>query len=75
MLRLFEKDGSKDSFEENLLKHLDSLYNLAYRLTRQRAEAEDLVQEAALRGFRSYHQFAEGSNFKAWMFTIVRNIY
>ena len=71
----FKKEEAKESFEENLLEHIDSLYNFSYRLTRKRAEAEDLVQEASLRGFKSYHKFAEGTNFKAWMFTIVRNIY
>src|SRR3990167_1752399 len=75
MLRLFKNKEIEECFEEHLLEHLDSLYNFAYRLTRNREEAEDLVQEASLRGFNSYHKFAEGTNFKAWMFTIVRNIY
>ncbi len=75
MFRLFKNNESKDSFAENLLQHVDSFYNFAYRLTRNREEAEDIVQEASLRGFKSYHKFAEGTNFKAWMFTIVRNIY
>ena len=75
MFRLFQNEKSKESFEENLLEHIDSLYNFAYRLTRNREEAEDIVQEASLRGFKSCHKFAEGTNFKAWMFTIVRNIF
>ena len=75
MFRLFKNEESKEPFEENLLEHLDSLYNFAYRLTRNREEAEDIVQEASLRGFKSYHKFAEGTNFKAWMFTIVRNVF
>ena len=75
MFRLFQNEKSKESFEENLLEHIDSLYNFAYRLTRNREEAEDIVQEASLRGFNSYHRFAEGTNFKAWMFTIVRNVF
>ena len=65
----------KKEFEENLLAHMDSLYNFAYRLTRNRQEAEDLLQEASFRGFKAYHKFIEGTNFKAWMFTILRNIY
>jgi len=75
MFRLFKNEEFKESFEENLLEHLDSLYNFAYRLTRNREEGEDLIQEASLRGFKSYHKFAEGTNFRAWMFTIVRNLY
>ena len=75
MFRLFQNEKSKESLEENLLEHIDSLYNFAYRLTRNREEAEDIVQEASLRGLKSYHKFAEGTNFKAWMFTIVRNVF
>jgi RNA polymerase sigma-70 factor (ECF subfamily) len=75
MFKLFQNNKSKDLFEESLLEHLDSFYNFAYRLTRNREEAEDLVQEASLRGFKSCHRFAEGTNFKAWMFTVVRNVY
>ena len=75
MFRLFQNEESKESFEDHLLEHLDSLYNFAYRLTRNREQAEDLVQEASLRGFKAYHKFAEGTNFKAWMFTILRNAY
>ena len=65
----------KEEFEENLLEHMDSLYNFAYRLTRNREQAQDLVQEAALRGLKSYHKFTEGTNFKAWIFTILRNVF
>lgn len=75
MFQLFNNKKSKESFEEKLLGQLDSLYNFACRLTRNREEAEDIVQEASLRGFKSYHKFTEGTNFKAWMFTIVRNIF
>lgn len=75
MFELFKNDKSKELFEDNLLEHIDSLFNFAFRLTCNREQAEDLVQEASFRGFKSYHKFAEGTNFKAWMFTIVRNIY
>jgi len=74
MFTIFKNEEPKESFEEHLLEHFDSLYNFAYRLTRKREEAEDLVQEASLRGFKSYHK-ARIINFKAWMFTIVRNLY
>ena len=75
MLTLFKNKEFKESFEDHLLLHADSLFNFALRLTRNREQAEDLVQEASLRGFQAYHKFVEGSNFKAWMFTILRNIF
>jgi RNA polymerase sigma-70 factor, ECF subfamily len=57
------------------LGHLDSLYHVALRLTRNRAEAEDIVQEAFLRAFRSFHRFNPGTNCRAWLFTILRNVF
>ena len=75
MFPFFKNEKLKDSFEDQLLAHLDSLYNFAFRLSRNREEAQDLVQEASLRGFKSFHKFAQGTNFKAWMFTILRNVY
>jgi len=62
-------------FEENLLEHINSLYNLAYYMTRNREDAHDLVQETSLRGFRFYDKFEKGTNFKAWMMTILRNLF
>ena len=57
------------------LVHLDALYHVALRLTRNRAEAEDVVQEAFLRAFRSFHRFNPGTNCRAWLFTILRNVF
>jgi RNA polymerase sigma-70 factor (ECF subfamily) len=57
------------------LVHLDALYHVALRLTRNRAEAEDVVQEAFLRAFRSFHRFNPGTNCRAWLFTILRNAF
>jgi RNA polymerase sigma-70 factor (ECF subfamily) len=57
------------------LVHLDALYHTALRLTRNRAEAEDVVQEAFLRAFRSFHRFNPGTNCRAWLFTILRNVF
>jgi RNA polymerase sigma-70 factor (ECF subfamily) len=62
-------------FEELALPLLPSLYNVAYWLTRNAADAEDLVQEAFLKALRGYASFEQGSNFKAWIFRILRNTY
>jgi len=52
---------------------LDATYRMALHLTRQPADAEDLVQEAALLAFRHFDQFRPGTNFRAWLFRIVLN--
>lgn len=65
----------KEEFEENIIRHIDSLYNTALRMAQNKEDAEDLVQEAALRAYRFYHKFRQGTNFKAWIITILRNIY
>jgi RNA polymerase sigma-70 factor (ECF subfamily) len=59
-------------FTEEILPHLDSAYNLARWLTRNAADADDIVQEAYLRAFRSFDGFQSG-NARAWLLTIVRN--
>lgn len=53
----------------------DSLYRYARWLAGDRAEAEDLVQETYLKGLRGYASFAAGTNFRAWMFRILRNAF
>ena len=61
-------------FDENALLYLNGLYGYAMALTRNEAEAEDLVQETYLRALRSFDQFRPGSNLKSWLFTILRNV-
>jgi len=71
----YPSDRLKKEFEERVLEHLDSLYNLALRMTQNKQDAEDLVQEAVLRAYRFFYKFETGTNFKAWIMTILRNIY
>ena len=63
------------AFEKDALAYIDSLYGTAMRLTRNAADAEDLVQDTYLKAFRSAAQFQRGTNLKAWLFTILHNTY
>jgi RNA polymerase sigma-70 factor (ECF subfamily) len=62
-------------FERLFRSTADVAYGIAYRFTRTRADAEDLVQEAALLAFRAFASFEPGTNFKAWLLRIVTNCY
>ena len=62
-------------FEADALPLLPGLYSAAYRLTRNSADAEDLVQETFLRAYRGFHQFEEGTNLKAWLYRILMNTF
>jgi RNA polymerase sigma-70 factor (ECF subfamily) len=61
------------SFEAEALTHADALYRMALRVTRNPADADDLVQDTYLKAFRSSGRFARGSNLRAWLFTILMN--
>ena len=61
-------------FEEDILGHLSSAYNLARQLTRHEQDAEDIVQEAYLRAFRFYDRF-QGGDARPWLLKIVRNVF
>lgn len=62
-------------FESQALPYLDPLYNMAYRLTRNAHDAQDLVQETYLKAYRYYAKFEEGTNLKAWLFKIMKNTF
>ncbi|HMF54324.1 MAG TPA: sigma-70 family RNA polymerase sigma factor [Edaphobacter sp.] len=62
-------------FEDLALPLLPALYNVANWLTRNTSDAEDLVQETLLKSLRGFEGFQKGSNFKAWIFRILRNTY
>jgi len=63
------------AFEEEALPHLDSLYSAALRYTRDRTEAEDLVQDAFARAYASYHQYEPGTNLRAWLHRVLHTTY
>jgi RNA polymerase sigma-70 factor (ECF subfamily) len=66
-------DRRPDGFERAVLPHLNAAYNLARWLTRNEADAEDVVQEAFLRAFRYFGGYTGGDSGKAWLLSIVRH--
>jgi RNA polymerase sigma-70 factor (ECF subfamily) len=62
-------------FERDALPFLDQLYAAAMRMTRNPADAEDLVQETFVKAFAAFHQFTEGTNLKAWLYRILTNTF
>ena len=77
MLRSTQTDNTKDSdgFAEECVGHLDALYGVACRLTRNPTEAEDLVQDALVKAMRARHQFLVCTKLKAWLFRILTNTF
>jgi RNA polymerase sigma factor (sigma-70 family) len=70
-----QKDRSLAGFEELSMPLFDSLYNLARWLAQNQNDAEDLVQETYLKAWRSFASFQPGTNFRAWIFRILRNTF
>src|SRR5216684_4703081 len=64
-----------DSFEELAMPLFDQLYNFAHWLTQNREEAEDLVQETYAKALKGFSSFQVGTNFRAWMYRILRNTF
>ena len=63
--------STRDRFEAHLTPLLSQAFGLAFRLTNGRDDAEDLLQDAALRAFNSFHQFQPDTNFKAWFLRVL----
>ncbi len=68
-------EGCRKEIENLTLKYFDSLWGFAITLSKNRADAADLVQDTFLRAFNFYDRFESGTNGKAWLFTIMKNIY
>ncbi|MEY9857383.1 RNA polymerase sigma-70 factor (ECF subfamily) [Catenulispora sp. GAS73] len=69
------EDARNERFERDALVYLDQLYPAALRMTRNPADAEDLIQETFAKAFASFHQFREGTNLKAWLYRILTNTF
>lgn len=75
MVNTVKTESAATRFESNLTPILAAVYGTALHMTRHRDDAEDLVQEAALQAFRAFDSFQEGTNFKAWFFRILTNLF
>jgi RNA polymerase sigma-70 factor (ECF subfamily) len=67
--------ADQSTFADQAMEFAPQLYSAAMRMTRNQADAEDLVQETYLRGYRSFHTFQQGTNLRAWLFRILTNAY
>ena len=71
----FDSQTRADGFLDECMSHMDALYGVACRLTRNPTEAEDLVQDALVKAMRARDQFQAGTNLKAWLFRILTNTF
>lgn len=67
--------GARDTFASDATEYAPQLFATAVRMTRNRADAEDLVQETYLKAWRAYDSYEEGTNLRAWLFRIMTNTY
>jgi RNA polymerase sigma-70 factor (ECF subfamily) len=67
--------ADRERFAEQAMQHMGALYGAALRMTRNLADAEDLVQETFLKAYRGFDGFKEGTNLKAWLYRILTNTY
>ncbi len=65
----------QEDFNEEIIPHLDALYNFALRLTTDPNDAEDLVQDTIVKAYRFFSSYEKGTNAKAWLFRILKNSY
>lgn len=63
----------KEIFDKEFMPHINAMYNFAYRLTLERDDAKDLLQDTYLKAYRFINSFQQGTNAKAWLFRILKN--
>src|SRR5207237_5825139 len=69
------EEKKKKKFELQSMEYIHQLYSAALRLTKNEAEAEDLVQDAYLRAYVFFDRFQPGTNLRAWLFKIMTNLF
>jgi len=69
----YSEKEKQDIFDHEFMPHIHSMYNFGYRLTLDRDDAKDLVQDTYLKAFRFIESFQKGTNAKAWLFRILKN--
>ncbi len=69
------QDTLKQDFEREAIPHMNALYNFALKLSGDGDDANDLLQETYLRAFRFFDKFEKGTNCKAWLYRIMKNLY
>jgi RNA polymerase sigma-70 factor (ECF subfamily) len=69
----YSEKEKQDIFDQEFMPHIHSMYNFGYRLTLDRDDAKDLVQDTYLKAFRFIESFQKGTNAKAWLFRILKN--
>jgi RNA polymerase sigma-70 factor (ECF subfamily) len=75
-LNISEADNEKKhDFHTEAIPHHSALYNYALKIVRNSDDAQDLVQDTYYKAYKSYHQFKNGTNSKAWMFMILKNTF
>lgn len=70
-----EEINKQKDFEEEIIPHLDAMYNYALRLTSDPNDAKDLVQDSIVKAYRFFNAYENGTNAKAWLFSILNNSY
>ena len=67
--------STRETFAEDAMQYAPQLFSTAMRMTRNRADAEDLVQESFMKAWRSFDSYEQGTNLRAWLFRIMTNTY
>jgi RNA polymerase sigma-70 factor (ECF subfamily) len=75
MLDVFRKRRDRNAFDREAMPHMDALFGYGMHLTRNREDAEDLLQETYIKALKNWHRYEEGTNCRAWLFRIMTNTF